>query len=63
MLRTCEIYAEKPKILFNVKKSQLLHFAKSSRSKYPQLFKNDGSIMLYVNTCNNLGNIISIKLF
>ena len=58
MLRTCEIYAVEHKILFNVKKSQLLHFAKSSKSNDPQLFKNDGSMMLYVNTCNHLGNII-----
>ena len=33
MLRTCEIYAEEHKILFNAKKSQLLHYTKSSTSK------------------------------
>ena len=33
MLRTCEIYADEHKILFNAKKSQLLHFTKSSTSK------------------------------
>ena len=61
MLRTCEIYAEEHKILFNAKKSQLLHFTKSSKFNYPQLFMNDGSIILYVDTCNHLGNTISIK--
>ena len=48
MLRTCEIYADEHKILFNAKKSQLLHFTKSSKSKDPQLFMNDGSIIPYV---------------
>ena len=43
------------------KKRQLLHFTKSSKSKDPQLFMNDGSIILYVNTCNQLVNTISIK--
>ena len=33
MLRTCEIYAEERKILFNTKMSQLLHCTKSSKSK------------------------------
>ena len=61
MLRTCEIYAEEHKILFNAKKSQLLHFTKSSKSKDPQLFMNDGSIIPYVDTFNHLGNTISIK--
>ena len=35
MLRTCAIYAEEHKILFNTKKNQLLHFTKSSKSKDP----------------------------
>ena len=63
MLKTCEIYAEEHKILFCAKKSQLLHFTKSSTSKIPQLFINDGSIAIipYVDTCNHLGNTISIK--
>ena len=61
MLRTCEIYAEEHKILCNARKSQLLHCTKSSKSKDPQLFMNDGSIIPYVDTCNHLGNTISIK--
>ena len=61
MLRTCKIYAEEHKILFNAKTSQLLHFTKSSKSKDSQLFMNDGSIIPYVDTCNHLGNTISIK--
>ena len=61
MLRTCEIYAEEHNILFNAKESRLLHFTKSSKSKDPQLFRNDGSIIPYVDTCNHLGNTISIK--
>ena len=61
MLRTCKIYAEEHKILFNAKRSQLLHFTKSSTSKDPRLFMNDGSIIHYVDTCNHLGNTISIK--
>ena len=61
MLRTCEIYADEHKILFNAKKSQLLHFTKTSTSKDPQLFMNDGSIIPYLDTCNHLGNTISIK--
>ena len=61
MLQTYEIYAEEHKILFNTKKSQLLRFTKSSKSKDPQLFMNDGSIMPYVDTYNHLGNTISIK--
>ena len=48
-------------LLVNAKKSQLLHFTKSSKSKDPQLFMNDGSIIPYVDTCNHLGNTISIK--
>ena len=44
MLRTCKIYAEEHNILLNAKKNQLLHFTKSSKSKDPQLFMNDGSI-------------------
>ena len=59
MLRTCKIYAEELKILFNDKKSQLLHFTKSSKSKDLQLFMNDGSIIPYVDICNYLGNTIS----
>ena len=59
MLRTCEIYAEEHKILINAKKSQLLHFIKSRKSKDPQLFMINGSIN--VNTCNHLGNTISIE--
>ena len=47
--------------MFNVKQSQFLHFAKSSTSKDPQLFMNDGNIIPYVDTCNHLGNTISIK--
>ena len=43
MLRTCEIYAEKHKILFTAKKSQLIHFTKSNKYKDPKLFMNDGS--------------------
>ena len=54
MLRTCEIYADKHKILFNAKKSQVLHFTKSSTSRDLQFFMNDGSIILYVDTCNHL---------
>ena len=42
-------------------KSQLLHFTKSSKSKDPQLFMNDGSIIPYVDTCFHLGNTISLK--
>ena len=61
MLRTCEIYAKEHKILFNGKKSQLLHFTKYSKSKDPQLFMNDGSIIHYVDTCNHLSNTIGIK--
>ena len=61
MLRTYEIYAEEHKILFIAKKSQLLHFTKSSKSKDPKLFMNNGSIIPYVDTCNYLGNTISIK--
>ena len=61
MLRKCEIYADEHKILFNAKKNQLLHFTKSSTSKDHQLFMNDGSIIPYVDTCNHLGNTISIK--
>ena len=61
MIRTCEIYVEEHKILFNAKESQLLHFTKSSKSKDPQLFRNDGSIIPYVDTCNHLGNTISIQ--
>ena len=30
-------------------------------SKNPQCFMNDGSIIPYVDTCNHLGNTISIK--
>ena len=61
MLRTCVIYAEEHKILFIAKKRQLLHFTKSSKSKDPQLFRNDDSIIPYVDTCNHLSNTISIK--
>ena len=61
MLRTYEIYAEEHEILVNAKKSRLLHFTKSSTSKDPQLFMNDSSIIPYVDTCNHLGNTISIK--
>ena len=61
MLRTCEIYAEEHKILFKAKKSQLLHFTKSTKSKDPQLFMNVGRLIPYVDTCNHLGNTISIK--
>ena len=61
MLRSCEIYADKHKILIIAKKSQLLHFIKSSKSKDPQLFMNNGSIIPYVDTCNHLGNTISIQ--
>ena len=46
MLRTCYIYAEEHTLLFNSKKSQLLHFTKSSKSKGPQLFMNDDSMIL-----------------
>ena len=46
---------------YNAKKSQLLHFTKSSKSKDPKLFMNDGSIIPYVDNCNHLGNTISIK--
>ena len=61
MLRTCETYAEEHNILLNAKKNQLLHFTKSSKSKDPQLFMNDGSISPCVDTCNHLGNTMSIK--
>ena len=61
MLRTYEIYSDKHTILFNAKNSQWLHFTKHRTSKDPQLFMNDGSIMLYVDTCNHLENTISIK--
>ena len=38
-----------------------MHFIKSSKSKDSQLFMNDGSIIPYVDTCNHLGNTVSIK--
>ena len=44
-----------------MRKSQLLHFTKSIKSKDLQLFINDVSILLYVDTCSHLGNTISIK--
>ena len=50
MLRTCEIYADEHKILFNAKNSQLLHFTKSSKSKDLQSFMNEGSIIPYGDT-------------
>ena len=55
------IYAKEHKILFNAKKSQLLHFTKFSKSRDPQLFMNDGSIIPSVDTCSHLGNTISLK--
>ena len=45
MLRTCGIYAQEHNILFNAKKSQLLHYTKSSKYKDPQLFMNDGRLV------------------
>ena len=39
----------------------MLHFTKSSNSKHPHLFMNDGSIIPYVETCNNLNYTISIE--
>ena len=45
ILRTCEIYAEEHKILFDAKKSQLLHFTKSSKSQDPKLFMNDAMMV------------------
>ena len=54
--KTCELYANEHKILFNAKQSQVLHFT------YPlQLIMNDGSIIPDVDTCNYLGNTISTK--
>ena len=50
MLRTCEIYAEEHTILFNAKKSQLLHFTKSSTSKDRQLFMNDFFFFFFFHT-------------
>ena len=61
MLSTRDIYTDERKILFNAKKSHLLHFTKSSKSKDSQLSMNDGSIIPYVDTCNHLGNTISVK--
>ena len=52
----------KNKILFNASKSQIFHFSKNENSennRKPQLRMNNGQLILYVEKCVHLGNILS----
>ena len=60
MLKLCEDYALKHKIIFNASKSQLLYFP-SNTSRVPKDFMlkmKSGQVISYTDTCNYLGNTI-----
>ena len=60
MLKTCEYYAIKHKIVFNAKKSQILTFDHKSRTSAKLILKmKNGEEIPYVTECNHLGNILS----
>ena len=53
MLKLCECYDDKYKILLNASKSQLLCFITSTctKSKYIKVYMRDGSVISYLDTC------------
>ena len=60
MLKLCEDYALKHKIIFNASKSQLLYFP-SNTARVPidfMLKMKSGKVIPYTDTCNYLGNTI-----
>ena len=60
MLKLCEDYALKHKIIFNASKSQLLYFP-SNTARVPKDFMlkmKSGQVIPYTDTCNYLGNTI-----
>ena len=60
MLKLCEDYALKHKIIFNASKSQLLYFP-SNTARVPKdcmLKMKSGQVIPYTDTCNYLGNTI-----
>ena len=60
MLKTCEYYAIKHKIVFNAKKIQILTFDPKSRTSVKPILKmKNGEEIPYVTECNHLGNILS----
>ena len=62
MLKTCEYFEIKHKIVFNAKKSQILTFDRKSRTSVrPILEMKSGKEIPYVTDCNHLGNISSTK--
>ena len=60
MLKLCECYDDKYKILLNASKSQLLCFITSTctKSKYIKVYMRDGSVISCLNTCTHLRNIL-----
>ena len=60
MLKLCEDYALKNKIIFNTTKSQLLYFP-SNTARVPKDFMlkmKSGPVIPYTDTCKYLGNTI-----
>ena len=60
MLKLCENYALKHKLIFNASKSQLLYFP-SDTGRVPKDFMlkmKSGQVISYTDTCNYLGNTI-----
>ena len=60
MLKLCEDYALKHKIILNTSKSQLLYFP-SNTARVPKDFMlkmKSGQVIPYTDTCNYLGNTI-----
>ena len=60
ILKLCEDYALKHKIMFNVSKSQFLYFPSNITrvSKEFTLKMKSGQVIPYTDTCNYLGNTI-----
>ena len=60
MLKLCEDYALKHKIIFNASKSQFLYFPSITGrvAKDFMLKMNSGQVIPYTDTCNYLGNTI-----
>ena len=59
MLKICEDYASDPNIIFNAKKSKLMHFGRNKMNIKNTISMANGCTIDYVEQCVHLGTIIS----
>ena len=58
MLKICEDYASDYNIIFNAKKSKLMHFGRNKINSKTTIYMANGCTIDYVEQCVHLGTII-----